>query len=64
VRCAGGDERRSAAKANLGKLKLGGTIIANSDGFDKKNLRLAGYIDRAGSADRWLAGQLHLHAWT
>ena len=37
----------AALKANLGKLKLGGTIIANSDGFDKKNLRLAGYIDEA-----------------
>lgn len=35
----------AALKANLGKLKQGGTIIANSDGFDAKNLRLAGYID-------------------
>jgi Pyruvate/2-oxoacid:ferredoxin oxidoreductase gamma subunit len=35
----------AALKANLHKLKKGGTIIANSDGFDKKNLRLAGYID-------------------
>ena len=30
----------AALKANLGKLKKGGTIIANTDGFDKKNLRL------------------------
>ncbi|MBK6756008.1 MAG: 2-oxoacid:acceptor oxidoreductase subunit alpha [Flavobacteriales bacterium] len=37
----------AALKANLGKLKKGGTIIANTDGFDKKNLRLAGYIDEA-----------------
>jgi len=37
----------AALKANLSKLKKGGTIIANSDGFDKKNLRLAGYIDGA-----------------
>ena len=37
----------AALKANLGKLKNGGTIIANSDGFDTKNLRLAGYIDVA-----------------
>ncbi|MFZ1687227.1 MAG: 2-oxoacid:acceptor oxidoreductase subunit alpha [Flavobacteriales bacterium] len=37
----------AALKANLGKLKVGGTIIANTDGFDKKNLRLAGYIDEA-----------------
>ncbi|MBX2971734.1 MAG: 2-oxoacid:acceptor oxidoreductase subunit alpha [Flavobacteriales bacterium] len=33
----------AALKANIGKLKQGGTIIANSDGFDPKNLRLAGY---------------------
>ena len=37
----------AALKANLSKLKPGGIIIANSDGFDKKNLRLAGYIDEA-----------------
>ena len=37
----------AALKANLSKLKQGGTIIANTDGFDKKNLRLAGYIDQA-----------------
>jgi 2-oxoglutarate ferredoxin oxidoreductase subunit alpha len=37
----------AALKANLHKLKEGGTIIANTDGFDKKNLRLAGYIDEA-----------------
>jgi 2-oxoglutarate ferredoxin oxidoreductase subunit alpha len=36
----------AALKANLSKLKPGGTIIANSDGFDAKNLRLAGYIDK------------------
>ena len=33
----------AALKANLGKLKKGGVIIANTDGFDAKNLRLAGY---------------------
>ena len=37
----------AALKANLSKLKKGGAIIANTDGFDKKNLRLAGYIDDA-----------------
>lgn len=35
----------AALKASLSNLKRGGTIIANTDGFDKKNLRLAGYID-------------------
>ena len=31
----------AALKANLRYLKMGGVIIANSDGFDPKNLRLA-----------------------
>ncbi len=31
----------AALKANLKNLKMGGVIIANSDGFDAKNLRLA-----------------------
>lgn len=35
----------AALKSSLGNLKRGGTIIANTDGFDKKNLRLAKYID-------------------
>lgn len=35
----------AALKASLSSLKRGGIIIANTDGFDKKNLKLAGYID-------------------
>jgi 2-oxoglutarate ferredoxin oxidoreductase subunit alpha len=35
----------AALKANLRHLRKGGTIIANSDGFDPKNLRLANYAD-------------------
>lgn len=35
----------AALKANLRHLRNGGTIIANSDGFDPKNLRLANYAD-------------------
>lgn len=31
----------AALKANISKLKIGGTIIVNSDGFDAKNMRLA-----------------------
>ncbi len=37
----------AALKANLGKLKKSGIVIANSDGFDAKNLRLAGYPEDA-----------------
>src|ERR1700710_1003402 len=33
----------AALKANLRGLKKGGKIIANTDGFDSKNLRLANY---------------------
>ena len=33
----------AALKANVKRLKKGGTIIVNSDGFDRRNLRLAGY---------------------
>jgi 2-oxoglutarate ferredoxin oxidoreductase subunit alpha len=33
----------AALKANLNQLKHGGTIIANIDGFDAKNLKLAKY---------------------
>jgi 2-oxoglutarate ferredoxin oxidoreductase subunit alpha len=35
----------AALKKNLQNLKKGGIIIANEDGFDNKNLRLAGYAD-------------------
>jgi 2-oxoglutarate/2-oxoacid ferredoxin oxidoreductase subunit alpha len=35
----------AALRANLGSLKKGGKIIANTDGFDSKNLRLANYPD-------------------
>src|SRR3979409_1690010 len=35
----------AALKANLRGLKKGGKIIANTDGFDTKNLRLANYPD-------------------
>jgi len=35
----------AALKANLQALKRGGKIIANIDGFDAKNLRLANYQD-------------------
>ena len=35
----------AALRANLKSLKKGGKIIANTDGFDQKNLRLANYPD-------------------
>lgn len=37
----------AALKVNLEHLRSGATIIANTDGFDKKNLRLANYEDGA-----------------
>ncbi len=35
----------AALKVNLNNIKTGGKIIANIDGFDAKNLRLANYAD-------------------
>lgn len=52
----------AALKANLSKLKPGGSIIANSDGFDKKNLRLAGYIDEADPLTDGTLAQYSLHS--
>lgn len=33
----------AALKVNIGKLKKGGTLIVNTDGFDSKNLKIANY---------------------
>lgn len=46
----------AALKANLNNLIEGGTIIASSDGFDSKNLRLAKYQDVNPLEDGSLAG--------
>lgn len=35
----------AALKANLKRLKKGGSIILNIDGFDKRNLKLAGFAE-------------------
>lgn len=50
----------AALKVNIGSLIDGGTIIANTDGFNDKNLKLAGYAANPltdGSLQRF-----HLHA--
>lgn len=41
----------AALKANLKSLKKAGRIIANTDGFDAKNLRLANYPDGVNPLD-------------
>ncbi len=41
----------AALKVNLAGLKKGGKIIANIDGFDPKNLRLANYADGVNPLD-------------
>lgn len=53
----------AALKANLGQLKIGGTIVANTGGFDKKNLKLAEFIDGEspltnGSLDKYLVYEI------
>ena len=41
----------AALKTNLKQLKKGGKIIANTDGFDGKNLRLANYPEGVNPLD-------------
>jgi 2-oxoglutarate/2-oxoacid ferredoxin oxidoreductase subunit alpha len=41
----------AALKTNLKALKKGGKIIANTDGFDAKNLRLANYVEGVNPLD-------------
>lgn len=41
----------AALKVNLSQLKKGGKIIANTDGFDSKNLRLANYPEGVNPLD-------------
>lgn len=53
----------AALKANLKQLKQGGIIIANSDGFDPKNLKLAKYPDgenplKNGSLDKYTVHEM------
>lgn len=53
----------AALKVNLKSLKAGGKIIANTDGFDSKNLRLANYPEGVnpledGSLDGYLVTKI------
>ena len=41
----------AALKTNLSRIKKGGTVIVNEDGFDSKNLRLAKYGDGENPLD-------------
>ena len=52
----------AALKANLEKLKKGGTIIANTDGFDKKNLRLSGQREDVDPLTDGSLAQYQLHS--
>jgi len=53
----------AALKANIKQLKQGGIIIANTDGFDSKNLKLAKYPDgvnplKDGSLDKYIVHEI------
>ena len=50
----------AALKANLRFLKKGGTIIANTDGFDPKNLRLANYDEGKNPIEDGSLGEFRL----
>jgi 2-oxoglutarate ferredoxin oxidoreductase subunit alpha len=51
----------AALKANLKSLKKGGIIIANTDGFDAKNLRLANYPDGINPLEDGSLADYQLH---
>jgi 2-oxoglutarate ferredoxin oxidoreductase subunit alpha len=51
----------AALKANLKGLKKGGIIIANTDGFDSKNLRLANYPDGVNPLEDGSLANYQLH---
>ncbi|WP_126245608.1 2-oxoacid:acceptor oxidoreductase subunit alpha [Chitinophaga rhizosphaerae] len=51
----------AALKANLKGLKKGGIIIANTDGFDAKNLRLANYPDGVNPIEDGSLANYQLH---
>lgn len=50
----------AALKANLNQLKIGGTIIANTSGFDRRNLKLAGYLDQRNPLEDNSLGKFRL----
>jgi len=50
----------AALKANLANLKTGGTVIANTSGFDKRNLKLAGYPDGVNPLENQYLGKYRL----
>jgi len=54
----------AALKVNLGGLRDGGIIIANSDGFTEKNLKLAGYEKNPLEDDSLQKYQVHAVAIT
>ncbi|MDW7692987.1 2-oxoacid:acceptor oxidoreductase subunit alpha [Flammeovirgaceae bacterium SG7u.111] len=51
----------AALKVNLENLKTGGLIIANTDGFDKKNLTLAKYVDGENPLENHSLDQYTVH---
>lgn len=53
----------AALKANIKQLKQGGIVIANTDGFDSKNLKLAKYPDgvnplKDGSLEKYVVHEM------
>lgn len=51
----------AALKVDLSKLKRGGVIIANTQGFDEKNLRLAGYPENTNPLEDSSLSDYTLH---
>ncbi|MCX6189623.1 MAG: 2-oxoacid:acceptor oxidoreductase subunit alpha [Bacteroidetes bacterium] len=51
----------AALKVNLKQLKAGGIIILNTDGFDPKNLRLAGLTEDSNPLNDGSLDKFHVH---
>ncbi|MFT7624975.1 MAG: 2-oxoglutarate ferredoxin oxidoreductase subunit alpha [Myxococcota bacterium] len=57
----------AALKSNLGSLKDGGTLILNSDGFSKNDLKKVGYETNPledGSLNEWIVHKIPLESMT
>jgi 2-oxoglutarate ferredoxin oxidoreductase subunit alpha len=59
----------AALKVDLARLKIGGIIITNTAGFDKKNLNLAGFADGVnplenGSLDNYVVHKIDITRFT
>ena len=51
----------AALKVNIGDLAKGGTLIANTDAFNERNLQKAGY--ESNPLEDGTLADFHVHRW-